>query len=676
MTTALPYANGDIHIGHLVEYIQADVWARFQKMNGHECHFVCADDAHGTPVMLRAEAEGVAPEDLIRTMQVAHERDFALFGVCFDNYHSTHSEENRLLSERMFERLRENGHIVEKEVDQLFDTERGMFLPDRYVRGECPNCAAAGQYGDSCEVCGAAYDSTDLKNPVSILSNTPPEVRSSLHYFLRLGGEEEALRGWFADEVACGYGLPPTPRLQRQIANKLGEWLGDGLRDWDISRDAPYFGFRIPGVAEEKYFYVWLDAPIGYVASFRHFCDRNTAVRFDDFWVCPQGGEEGCDTEVYHFIGKDILYFHGLFWPTMLKNSGYRRPTRLFVHGFLTVNGEKMSKSRGTFITAEKYGRTGMSPDLLRYYYSCKLGDGVDDIDLNLSDFRQRINSDLVGKLVNIPSRSANFVHRFFEGRLDSGAATDDAWEEGFVRELAQAYERRRYHEVVRAVMARADAVNAEVDAAKPWLLAKEEDGRDGLHRVCSRALRRFDLLVGYLSPIVPGLAEQVRGFLGREGYVWGERGIAPLPDGHRISAYSHLLRRLEESQVEKLVAAEAGAETDDGGGDEITIDDFAKVDMRVARVVTAETVEGADKLLALTLDVGDGRPRRVFAGIRRHYAAEDLPGRRVVYLANLRPRKMRFGVSEGMVLAAEGAQGEVVLLCPEGEVGAGARVR
>lgn len=676
LTAALPYANGDIHLGHLVEYIQADIWSRFQKLRGHECWFVCADDAHGTPIMLRAEAEGIPPQQLIDRMKAAHERDFADFGVAFDQYHSTHSEENRQLSEGIFAALKEKGCIVEREIEQLYDPERKMFLPDRYVRGDCPKCGAADQYGDSCEVCGGVYGCAELKNPRSALSGAVPVMRPSLHYFLRLSGEEETLREWMTAEIDLPGGK--GARLQREAVNKLNEWLQDGLMDWDISRDPPYFGFRIPDAPSEKYFYVWLDAPIGYMASFQHFCARTQAAAFDDFWRAPADGadtgEGAGDTELYHFIGKDILYFHGLFWPTVLAHSGYRRPTRLFAHGFLTVNGEKMSKSRGTFITAARYLASELKPDALRYYYACKLGERIEDIDLNLADFAVRVNGDLVGKLFNIPSRCANFVHRHFGGKLD-----DDAAVAFNAAAVAEAYEKRRYQDVVRLLMQEADALNAEIDAAKPWLLAKDAAQHATLHALCSRALRKFHLLIGYLSPVLPALAAEAAAVLNCPPYAWGEAGIAPLPPGHTIQPYRHLMKRMEDKAIATLIAPPAepaggNANADSDDDDAITIGDFGKVQLRVALVTAAEEVEGSDKLLRLQVDLGEERPRQVFAGIKKHYAAADLPGQRVIVVANLAPRKMRFGVSEGMVLAAESGSG-VVLLQPAGETAAGAKV-
>ena len=685
LTAALPYANGDIHIGHLVEYIQADIWARFQKLCGHECWFVCADDAHGTPIMLRAEAEGTTPEALIARMQQQHTRDFAAFDIAFDNYHTTHSDENRSLSERVFTALQNCGLIVEREIEQLYDADKNMFLPDRYVRGTCPRCAAAEQYGDSCEQCGAAYTPQELKNPVSVLSGKPPVLKNSKHYFLHLSREEDDLRQWLNSTIQNAWLGAGVSRLQPEAINKLSEWLQGGLRDWDISRDPPYFGFRIPGIAEEKYFYVWLDAPIGYIASFQNLCNKQPDIAFADFWRADKNADDtsgSAATELYHFIGKDILYFHGLFWQTMLKNAGYRQPTQLFVHGFLMVNGEKMSKSRGTFITAARYLQTGLSPQLLRYYYACKMGDKVEDIDFNLNDFMLRVNSDLVGKLFNIPSRVAKFIAQRFDGKLD-GDADDAVLPARTVTAIATAYEGRRYHEAVRLLMRVADDTNAAIEAAKPWQLAQQKTAEADaqLHALCSRALRRFDLIIGFLSPVVPALAAQAAAFLARPPYAWEintPAGIAPLPPQHGIGNYQHLAKRMEVKTVEKLIQPEkpsAAPAANKTGDTTITIDDFAKVDLRVATVVSATAVEGADKLLRLQLDIGTAQPRQVFAGIKSAYTPEELIGQQVLYAANLKPRKMRFGTSVGMVLAATDSGG-VVLLNPKRAVAAGSKVR
>ncbi|MGI9307367.1 MAG: methionine--tRNA ligase [Gammaproteobacteria bacterium] len=673
---ALPYANGDIHLGHLVEYIQADIWARFQKLRGHECYFICADDAHGTPVMLRAEAEGVSPEKLIAQMREKHMRDFAAFHVAFDNYHSTHSPENEELSAEMFRRLQAGGCIAERRIAQLYDEEKGMFLPDRYVRGECPKCGAAEQYGDSCERCGAAYSSAELKNPKSTLSGAAPALRESLHYFLQLRDRREELRAWTREEIADPARPGKTvPRLQKEAANKLREWLeSSDLRDWDISRDPPYFGFRIPHAAEEKYFYVWLDAPVGYMAGFKNFCGKG-GPDFADFWAA----ESEQTAELYHFIGKDILYFHALFWPVMLKHSGYRRPTRIFAHGFLTVNGEKMSKSRGTFITAEHYLNCGLNPEFLRYYYACKLGGRMDDLDLSLPDFAARANGDLVGKLINIPSRAGGFLHRFFGGALD-GENESGAHFTAAVRPVldaaeavAMAYENRRYHEAARLLMRAADTVNAHIDSCAPWVAAKDENRRGELHAVCSAALRAFHLLMTMLQPVLPSSAAAAAEML--NATLQWEDELRPLPAGHKVQKYRHLLKRMPESSINALV--ETPAEKPAAGessAPEIGIEDFAKIDLRIAVVIAAEEVAGADKLLRLSLDAGDGRTRQVFAGIKKHCAADSMVGRRVVYLANLKTRKMRFGDSEGMILAASAGE-ELWLAAAEGAP-PGARVR
>ncbi len=672
ITAALPYANGDIHLGHLVEYIQADIWARFQTLRGNECYFVCADDAHGTPIMLRAEAEKTTPEELIERMRENHLRDFCGFHVNFNRYHSTHSSENEKLSIQMFRRLQQGGCIAEREIQQLYDDEKNMFLPDRYVRGECPKCGAADQYGDSCEKCGAAYASAELKNPASTLSNTKPSLRSSLHYFLRLNTMQDELSKWTQEHIdnPAG-GEKKIPRLQKEAVNKMREWLSGDLRDWDISRDAPYFGFRIPDIEAEKYFYVWLDAPIGYMASFENFCCEHK-LNFDDFWNADSENK----TELYHFIGKDILYFHALFWPAMLQNSGYRRPTRIFAHGFLTVNGEKMSKSRGTFITAAHYLQCGLNPECLRYYYACKLNDRIEDLDLSLNDFCTRVNGDLVGKLVNIPSRVAGFLHRFFNGTLDDSVSSGEDYDAAVrpalavATEVAEAYENRRYQEAMRLIMQATDAVNAHIDFCAPWLLAKDEAQREKLHAVCSAAMRAFHLLMILLKPTLPNMAKQVEEML-NDSLSWG-KSLHPLPAGHTICAYKHLLKRMSDSNINALIQPSSSqdasspppkaADTATAGiatiADIIAIEDFAKIDLRVAVVTDAADVEGADKLLRLALDVGDGRIRQVFSGIKQYYNAEDLIGRRVIYLSNLKTRTMRFGESEGMVLAAADGNG------------------
>ena len=558
LTSALPYANGDIHLGYLLEAVQTDIWARFQRSRGNACVYVCADDAHGTPVMLRAAEEGVPPEQWIAKMRDEHWRDLSAFGISMNHYGSTHSPRNRELSAAMYRKLRAAGRIAEREIEQLYDPQKKMFLPDRYVRGDCPRCAAANQYGDSCEKCGGVYEAAELKNPVSAFSGAVPVMKKSLHYFLRLADDGGFLREWVFQHIADPSGGGDIPRLQKEAANKLQEWLSGELRDWDISRDAPYFGFRVPDCEEEKYLYVWLDAPVGYMASFAAFCagdgDDKTAngggFSFDDFW---RAGAEA-DTELYHFIGKDILYFHALFWPAMLKNSGHRLPTRVFAHGFLTVNGEKMSKSRGTFITARRYVESGLPPDALRYYYATKLGDGIDDIDLHLGDFVQKVNGDLVGKLVNIPSRTAGFVNALFGGKLDDDDTSGEGYDKviapllALAKPVAADFESRRYHSAVRSVMRAADSINEYIDANAPWKIKADESKRQELHRICSAALRGFHLLMTYMQPVTPGLADAAAGFLRCPPLVW--EGLRPLAAGHTIAPYTHLMARIKTADA------------------------------------------------------------------------------------------------------------------------------
>ncbi|MBI2312527.1 MAG: methionine--tRNA ligase [Betaproteobacteria bacterium] len=706
VTSALPYANGAIHLGHLVEYIQTDIWVRFQKMqvdeegSPRECHYVCADDTHGTPIMLRAEAEGVTPEQLIARMHGEHTLDFKRFHVAFDNYYSTNSPENRGFCEEIYTRLRDRKpSLIEKRpIEQFFDPVKNMFLPDRFIKGECPKCHARDQYGDACEVCGSAYAPTDLINPYSAVSGAAPVRRQSDHYFFKLGDCAEFLKGWTRSGA-----------LQPEAANKLDEWFKAGLSDWDISRDAPYFGFEIPG-APGKYFYVWLDAPIGYMASFRNLCDKRSAVsgqpsagapapQFGDFWNAGEAGK--ANTELYHFIGKDILYFHALFWPAMLNFSGYRTPSKIFAHGFLTVNGEKMSKSRGTFITAESYLKQGLNPEWLRYYYAAKLNATMEDIDLNLEDFVARVNSDLVGKYVNIASRAAGFVTKRFNGELANLDSEDIAFAYGFYKataarsaeNLANAYEARDFSKAIREIMAFADLANRFVDEKKPWEIAKQS-GRDSeLHQTCTLALNLFRWLTVMLKPVLPKLAEDVEAFLGIPKLCWADLGNA-LPAGHRINPYQHLMTRIDPKQVQALVEAnrqtlqaaqqpaphsqvrhpEAQVHAHQPLAAPVTMDDFGKVDLRVAKIVNAEQVEGAEKLLKLTLDIGT-ETRTVFAGIKSSYDPESLTGRLTVMVANLAPRKMKFGVSEGMVLAA-GNGGGIYLLAVDSGAQPGMRVK
>ncbi len=664
-TSALPYANGPIHLGHLVEYIQTDIWVRFQKSRGHQCHYVCADDAHGTPIMLRAQAEGITPEALIERIGVEHRADFADFLVEFDNYHSTHSPENRAFAETIYARLEAGGHIARRTIRQAYDPVKEMFLPDRFVKGECPRCGAADQYGDACEVCGATYSPTELKNPRSALSGATPVERESEHLFFRLADFEGELKAWIAEG-----------RVQDEIANKLAEWFQDGLHEWDISRDAPYWGFEIPG-APGKYFYVWLDAPIGYMASFRNYCAR-TGLDFDAFWA------QGSDAELYHFIGKDIAYFHTLFWPAMLAGAGYRTPSAVYAHGFLTVNGQKMSKSRGTFIKARTY-LEHLHPEYLRYYFATKLSDRVDDLDLNLDDFQSRVNSDLVGKLVNIASRCAGFVTKRFDGRLAARLPEPGLYAE-FVAAgdaIGEAYERREFGRAMREIMALADRANQYIDERKPWVLAKQAGAEPEVQAVCTQGLNLFRVLMTYLAPVLPRLAADVEAFLQCAPLAW-ERRTAALLD-HAIAPFKPLLARVEAAQVEAMLAASkdslAPAAPAPRGplaatpiAPECSIDDFMKVDLRVAKIVAAQAVDGADKLVQLTLDLG-GETRQVFAGIKSAYPPAELVGRLTVMVANLAPRTMRFGVSEGMVLAAGGDSG-LYLLGPDAGAQPGMRVK
>ena len=669
VTSALPYANGPIHIGHLVEYIQTDIWARFQKLRGHDCLYVCADDAHGTPIMLRAEQEGLTPEQLIERVGEEHRADFRDFHIGFDNYYSTHSPENRELAELIYRRNHEAGHITTRTITQAFDPEREMFLPDRFIRGECPRCGTADQYGDSCEACGATYAPTELKNPVSVVSGSTPVERESLHYFFRLADFEPMLREWTSGD-----------HVQDEVTNKLNEWFDAGLREWDISRDAPYFGFRIPDTGD-KYFYVWLDAPIGYMASFRNLCERE-GLDFDAYW-----GRDS-ETELYHFIGKDIIYFHTLFWPAMLAGAGMRTPSAVFAHGFLTVDGQKMSKSRGTFIRARTY-LDHLNPEYLRYYFAAKLGSGVDDIDLNLDDFIQRVNSDLVGKVVNIASRCAGFINKRFEGRL-SVEFTEPALYREFIDAsdaIAADYEARDYGHAIRKIMALADRANQYIDANKPWVLAKEAGREQQVQDVCSVGLNLFRVLATWLQPVLPAMAEQVESFLNLPAMRWDAIEV-PLTD-HRINKFKPLMTRVEQDKVDAMLEdskdsltssepaapAAGGPLQDDPIAETIEFADFAKLDLRIARITSAEHVEGADKLLRLELDLG-GETRNVFAGIKSAYAPETLEGKLTVMVANLAPRKMRFGVSEGMVLAAGPGGTDLWILNPDEGAQPGMRVK
>ncbi len=675
VTSALPYANGPLHLGYILEAIQTDIFARHLRALGHRVYYVCADDAHGTPIMLHAERRGILPEDLIAEMNAAHRRDLAAFNIAIDHYSSTHSAANRDLIEALYARLTAAGHITQRRIEQFYDTARGIFLPDRFIKGTCPRCGAADQYGDSCEACGATYAPTDLIAPYSVISGSTPELRQSEHYFFRLADFAERLASWIASEA-----------LQPEVRNKLAEWFEAGLRDWDISRDAPYFGFRIPGT-EDKYFYVWMDAPLGYLAAFREYCAA-TGLDFETFWDAGRAA----GSEVYHFIGKDIIYFHALFWPAMLSAGGYRLPSAVYAHGFLTINGEKMSKSRGTFIEAERYLER-LPADYLRYYFAAKLGDGLADIDLNLDDFRRRVNADLVGKLINIASRSAGFIGRHFAGQLAAALPDPDAYRR-FVAHgeaISGHYATRRYAQAVRRIMQLADEVNRYFDEAKPWVLAHDPASLGSVQAICTQALNYYRALITWLAPVVPDIAAASGRFLDTALGPWADLE-RPLT-GRRINDYSPLGRRLEAAEVAAVLPAASGGglETapDKGGemmngtegegpaatgGEMITIDEFRRLDLRVGRIVEAEAVEGADKLLALTLDLGD-RQCRVFAGIKQHYDPAALRGRLTVMVANLAPRKMRFGVSEGMVLAASDERGGPFLLAPDSGALPGMRV-
>jgi methionyl-tRNA synthetase len=694
VTSALPYANGSIHLGHLVEYIQTDIWVRFQKMQGHSCHYVCADDTHGTPIMLRAEKEGITPEQLIARVWQEHFDDFKAFHVNFDNYGSTNSAETREFANGIYNKLKSNGLIDKRSIEQFYDPVKEMFLPDRFIKGECPKCGAKDQYGDNCEVCGAAYTTAEVKNPYSAVSGAKPVMRASDHYFFKLSADscQNFLRTWTRGGS-----------LQAEAANKMQEWLGtegeNKLTDWDISRDAPYFGFEIPD-APGKYFYVWLDAPVGYMGSFKQLCNA-AKINFDDYW------KQDSDAELYHFIGKDILYFHALFWPAMLQHAGFRTPTKLFAHGFLTVNGEKMSKSRGTFITASSYVEHIKNTEYLRYYYAAKLNGTMEDLDLNLEDFVAKVNSDLIGKYINIASRCAGFLTKFFDGKLAFSETTnllEGAISNGLT--VAESYENRDFARALREIMAIADRINGEIAIAAPWNLAKDESQRAALHDISSRALHGFYVLSILLSPVLPALTSRVaRELFGMDrDFSWNDLAVLPA----RINAYQHLATRLDPKLIEALVAAnqaslQAAPESHSparhaaaqqhapsphpsplqGEGANvsaiapiISIDDFGKIDLRVARIVNAEHVEGAEKLLKLTLDIGEEKPRTVFAGIKSAYDPEQLKGRMTVMVANLAPRKMKFGMSEGMVLAASGETPGLFILSPDEGAQPGMRIK
>ena len=693
VTSALPYANGSIHLGHLVEYIQTDIWVSAQKMFGHEVHYVCADDTHGTPVMLRAEQENISPEQLIERVHQEHSLDFNDFGIRFDNYYTTNSPENQELCEKIFNSLTEAGLIAEKEVEQFYYPLKKMFLPNRYVKGTCPKCSASDQYGDSCEVCGTTYSPTELIDPYSTISGAKPDRKTSTHLFFKLSDArcEEFLREFTQN----------AHRLQPEAANKMKEWLGEAgqskLSDWDISRDAPYFGFPIPGTNQTKFFYVWLDAPVGYFGSFlnylaNHHSEYKTSLTRD--FLKPGG-----DTELIHFIGKDILYFHALFFPAVLEFSGFRTPTKIYAHGFLTVNGQKMSKSRGTFITARSFLESGLEPEWLRYYYAAKLNASMEDIDLNLTDFMARVNSDLVGKYINIASRAANFLTKNFDGHLSDVSLDEHEILQYFFsrsKNVSDAYEAREYSKAIREIMSLADRANSYIDTQKPWELAKSEPNSKKLQEVCSVAINLFKILTVHLKPALPKVATAVEEFLNIKELQWSDSEKS-LPPKHQINAYSNLMGRVDPKLIDKLIALNVQEpvdarsqpakkdknkmtdkntkEAETEGPNEITIDAFNNIDLRIGRILEAEHVEGSDKLVRLQIDLGTEQ-RQVLAGIKSAYNPEDLKQKLVVVVANLKARKMRFGESQGMVLAASGEDSGIFLISPESGAVPGMRVK
>jgi methionyl-tRNA synthetase len=676
-TNALPYANGAPHLGHLVGTIQGDIWVRLQKMLGHDCMYICGSDSHGTPIMIQAEKMGITPEALINQVRTQQERDFADFLVEFDNYYTTHSEENRELVETIFKRHLEAGNITKRTIKQLFDPVKNMFLPDRYIKGECPNCGAKDQYGDNCEVCGATYLPTDLKNPYSTLSGTKPVEKESEHYFFKLQNYDEFLKQW----TRHGH-------LQEQVTNKLDEWFKDGLKEWDISRDSPYFGFSIPGETN-KYFYVWLDAPVGYMASFKNLCAKRKDINFADYW-------ESYDTaDLIHFIGKDIIYFHALFWPAMLHGAGFRTPSQIYVNGFLTVDGQKMSKSRGTFIKARTY-LDHLQPEYLRYYFAAKLSDRIEDLDINFDDFSQRINSDLVGKFINIASRCASFINKSFSGKLSAEIS-----EHMLYREFAKAgaiiadnYKKLEYSHAIRQIMTLADKANQYIDEKKPWALMKDPGRHQEVQDICTAGINLFRILMIYLKPILPSTAKQVENFLNIPPLQWQDKDEPLL--GHKINDFQPLINRIDPKQIEALkmaaqqdidksasapaqaavTPAPAKEPVKEPAKEHISIDDFNKIDLRIAKVLEAESVEGADKLLRLKVDLGN-ETRQIFAGIKSAYQPDQLVGRQVVIVANLAPRKMRFGVSEGMVIvASDGESGNLFIVSPDSGAEPGMKVK
>ncbi|CAK6714813.1 methionyl-tRNA synthetase [Vibrio harveyi] len=676
VTCALPYANGSIHLGHMLEHIQADIWVRYQRLRGNTVNFICADDAHGTPIMLKAQQMGITPEEMIAAVSEEHQKDFAGFDISFDNYHSTHSDENHELASHIYLELKKNGFISSRTISQLFDPEKEMFLPDRFVKGTCPKCKSEDQYGDNCDNCGETYSPTELINPKSAVSGATPVMKDSEHFFFDLPQFESMLKEWTR-----------SGSLQSETANKMQEWFESGLQQWDISRDAPYFGFEIPG-EKNKFFYVWLDAPVGYMASFKNLCDKTEGLDFDEYW------KKDSSTELYHFIGKDIVYFHSLFWPAMLEGSGFRKPNNVFVHGYVTVNGAKMSKSKGTFVKASTY-LNHLDPECLRYYYAAKLNSRIDDLDLNLEDFTQRVNADVVNKIVNLASRNAGFISKRFEGKLAENFAEPELYNE-FVAaadRIAELYETREFGRAIREITALADKANQYVDEKAPWVVAKEEGKDQELQEICSVGINLFRVLMTYLKPVMPALAARTEAFLNEE-LTW--EGIAAPLTGHEITKFKALFNRIDPKNIEAMIeaskedaaaemAAKEKAEAEknkasqteldkDPIAEEIEFDAFAAVDMRIARIISCEEVPKANKLLKFQLDIG-GETRQVFSGIKSAYKPEELEGKLTVMVANLKPRKMKFGMSEGMILAAGPGGSDLWILEPHEGAQPGMRV-
>ena len=653
VTSALPYANGSIHLGHLVEYIQTDIWARSQKMAENECLYICADDSHGTPIMLKAKELEITPEELIKKIYDEHVKDFKDFQIEFDNFHTTHSDENKKISEEIYKSLKDKGNIISKEIEQFYDNEAKMFLPDRFIKGECPKCGAKDQYGDSCEECGATYSPTDVKNPISTVSNTTPVRKKTEHVFFQLSSYESFLKDWMQNND-----------IQREIKNKLSEWLEGGLVDWDITRDKPYFGFEIPDL-KDKYFYVWLDAPIGYIASHKNYCDKNEKNYLDDW-------KEDSQTELYHFIGKDIAYFHGLFWPAMLEGAGLKKPNGVFCHGFLTIDGEKMSKSRGTFFNARTY-LNHLQPDYLRYYFSSRLTSKIEDIDLSFDDFMARVNSDLVGKIINIGSRCAKFINKDFNDQLSKEIGNKLLLDSLLSKkdEIIANYESRNFATNIRIITSLSDEVNKYLDEEKPWVKIKDQDTKESVQTICSDGINAFRMIMTYLKPVLPEIASKVESLLNADPFNY--QNICNMILDHKINAFEPLITRIEKESIEKMKDENKQESTVSEGTDKITIDDFIKVDLRIAKVINVKEIEDSRKLLELEVDLGH-ETRTVFAGIKKSYSPDELIGKSVVVIANLKPRKMKFGVSNGMVLATQ-HDGEIIILQPEKDVPPGSKI-